>query len=72
MYEELGRRLRGDRWSVCQYAHVRVIRYMLDTNACTGVIKDKLPSLRERLLQVSTDEVAISQISVANRRAKAS
>ncbi|WP_348760010.1 type II toxin-antitoxin system tRNA(fMet)-specific endonuclease VapC [Candidatus Methylocalor cossyra] len=39
-----------------------MIRYMLDTNACIGVINGNPPSLRERLLQVSPREVAVSQI----------
>ncbi len=39
-----------------------MIRYMLDTNACIGVINDRPPALRARLLQLSPEEVAISQI----------
>jgi tRNA(fMet)-specific endonuclease VapC len=39
-----------------------MIRYMLDTNACIGVINNRPPSLRERLLQIAPTEVAISQI----------
>lgn len=39
-----------------------MIRYMLDTNACIGVINDKPAALRARLLQLSPEEVAISQI----------
>jgi tRNA(fMet)-specific endonuclease VapC len=39
-----------------------MIRYMLDTNACIGVINGNPPSLRERLLQVPPDQLAISQI----------
>ncbi len=39
-----------------------MIRYMLDTNACIGVINDRPASLRARLLQADLAEVAISQI----------
>ena len=39
-----------------------MIRYMLDTNACIGVINGKPPALRQRLQQVAPAEVAISQI----------
>jgi len=39
-----------------------MIRYMLDTNACIGIINDKPPALRGRLLQIAPAEVAISQI----------
>ena len=39
-----------------------MIRYMLDTNACIGIINDHPPALRQRLLQVEPTEVAISQI----------
>ena len=39
-----------------------MIRYMLDTNACIGVINGHPPSLRERLLRISPGDVAISQI----------
>ena len=39
-----------------------MIRYMLDTNACIGVINERPPVLRARLLQVDPAEVAISQI----------
>lgn len=39
-----------------------MIRYMLDTNACIGVINQRPPALRARLLQVDPAEVAISQI----------
>ncbi|MBF0293689.1 MAG: type II toxin-antitoxin system VapC family toxin [Magnetococcales bacterium] len=38
------------------------MRYMLDTNACIGVIKGTPPVLRRRLLDVPPGEVAISQI----------
>jgi len=39
-----------------------MIRYMLDTNACIGIINERPPALRARLLQVNPAEVAISQI----------
>jgi tRNA(fMet)-specific endonuclease VapC len=39
-----------------------MIRYMLDTNACIGVINGQPPDLRRRLLQLEPAEVAISQI----------
>jgi tRNA(fMet)-specific endonuclease VapC len=39
-----------------------MIRYMLDTNACIGVINGKPPALRQRLQQIAPAEVAISQI----------
>ena len=39
-----------------------MIRYMLDTKACIGVINSNPPSLRERLMQFPPNEVAISQI----------
>lgn len=34
--------------------------YMLDTNACIGIINGSPPILRERLIQVSPMEIAIS------------
>ncbi|MBF0135764.1 MAG: type II toxin-antitoxin system VapC family toxin [Magnetococcus sp. DMHC-1] len=39
-----------------------MIRYMLDTNACIGIINGNPPSLRQHLLQISPNEIAISQI----------
>ncbi len=36
--------------------------YMLDTNACIGIINNKPAALRERLFQVAVEQVAISQI----------
>jgi len=41
-----------------------MIRYMLDTNVCIGVINGNPPSLRERLMHISRAEVAISQIVI--------
>ena len=37
-------------------------RYMLDTNACIGIINDRSAAFRERLLQMDPEKVAISQI----------
>lgn len=39
-----------------------MMRYLLDTNACIGVINGNPPVLRQRLVQVDPVEVAISQI----------
>lgn len=39
-----------------------MIRYMLDTNACIGIINGKPSSLRRRLLGVDPADVSISQI----------
>ena len=39
-----------------------MIRCMLDTNACIGVINDNPPSLRRRLQQFEPAEIAISEI----------
>jgi len=36
--------------------------YMLDTNACIGVINGKPPALRQRLQEVVPADIAISQI----------
>lgn len=36
--------------------------YMLDTNVCIGIIKNKPVELRKRLLQLDVNDVAISQI----------
>jgi tRNA(fMet)-specific endonuclease VapC len=38
------------------------MQYMLDTNACIGAINGSPAVVRERLLQVSPSDVAISQI----------
>jgi tRNA(fMet)-specific endonuclease VapC len=35
---------------------------MLDTNACIGILNDRSAALRERLLQMDPEKVAISQI----------
>ena len=39
-----------------------MIRYMLDTNACIGIINESVPLLFERLLMHSPSAIAISQI----------
>jgi len=39
-----------------------VIRYLLDTNACIGIIKSVPIMLRHRLLEKTPGEIAISQI----------
>jgi tRNA(fMet)-specific endonuclease VapC len=39
-----------------------MIRYLLDTNACIGIIKGKPAIVRQRLLDLSPEEVAISPI----------
>lgn len=39
-----------------------MIRYMLDTNACIGVINGNPPGLRSRLLGIPPAAVAVSQI----------
>jgi tRNA(fMet)-specific endonuclease VapC len=39
-----------------------MIHFMLDTNACIGVINGKPPALRQRLQQIDPMEVAISEI----------
>lgn len=36
--------------------------YMLDTNACIGIINHKPPQLRQKLFQLAVEHVAISQI----------
>ncbi|MFZ1389790.1 MAG: type II toxin-antitoxin system VapC family toxin [Thiolinea sp.] len=36
--------------------------YMLDTNACIGLIKNNPPSLRQHLIQLDVSQVAISCI----------
>lgn len=38
--------------------------YMLDTNACIGLIKNNPPSLRQRLMQLEVSKVAISCIGL--------
>lgn len=38
--------------------------YLLDTNICIFALKDKFPALREKLLTVHPDEIAVSSITV--------
>jgi len=42
-----------------------VIRYMLDTNACIALIKDRPILMRSRLSQLTPEEVGISSIVAA-------
>lgn len=44
------------------------VRYLLDTNIASYVIKGNLPRVRENLLQVPISEVAISVITEAELR----
>ena len=37
-------------------------RYMLDTNACIGIVNGRPPALREHLMRFAPREIAISQI----------
>ncbi|MBX3000630.1 MAG: type II toxin-antitoxin system VapC family toxin [Caldilineaceae bacterium] len=39
-----------------------MIRYMLDTNVCIGVINNTPPALRQQLMRLSPMEIAISHI----------
>ena len=38
--------------------------YLLDTNICIFALKDKFPALKEKLLTVHPDEIAISSVTV--------
>jgi tRNA(fMet)-specific endonuclease VapC len=42
-----------------------VIRYMLDTNTCIALIKDRPEALRVRMFDLSRDQVGISSIVTA-------
>jgi tRNA(fMet)-specific endonuclease VapC len=42
-----------------------VIRYMLDTDVCIAVIKNRLETMRKRLTRLSPEEVGISGIVAA-------
>ena len=44
------------------------VRYLLDTNTASYVIKGNLPRVRERLQQAALSEVAISAITEAELR----
>ena len=44
------------------------IRYLLDTNTCSYVIKGNVPRVRERLLRVPMSEVGISVVTEAELR----
>lgn len=39
--------------------------YLLDTNICIFLIKNKYPTLRKRIIQCNPNEVFLSSISVA-------
>lgn len=41
------------------------MRYLLDTNVCIRIINRRVPQLRERLLAVPTEDVAVSIITKA-------
>ena len=38
--------------------------YLLDTNTCIFALKNKFPALKEKLLTVHPDEIAVSSITV--------
>jgi tRNA(fMet)-specific endonuclease VapC len=42
-----------------------VIRYMLDTNICIALIKDRPESLKIRMLDLTRDQLAVSSIVMA-------
>jgi tRNA(fMet)-specific endonuclease VapC len=44
------------------------VRYLLDTNAASYVIKGNFPRVRQRLSRLSLDEVAISAVTEAELR----
>jgi tRNA(fMet)-specific endonuclease VapC len=44
------------------------VRYLLDTNTCSYVIKGNRPHVRERLLQTAMAEVGISSVTEAELR----
>lgn len=44
------------------------VRYLLDTNAASSVIKGNIPCVRERLLKVPMSEVGISVVTEAELR----
>ena len=44
------------------------IRYLLDTNTASYIIKDNIPSVRQRLLQIPMADVAISAVTEAELR----
>lgn len=44
------------------------IRYLLDTNTCSYIIKGNRPRVRERLLEVPMAEVGISTVTEAELR----
>src|SRR5262250_3033838 len=44
------------------------VRYLLDTNTCSYIIKGNMPRARERLLRVPMAEVGISVVTEAELR----
>jgi tRNA(fMet)-specific endonuclease VapC len=44
------------------------LRYLLDTNTCSYIIKGNRPQVRERLLEVPMTEVGISTVTEAELR----
>lgn len=44
------------------------VRYLLDTNTCSYIIKGNVPRVRERLLRVPMAEVGISVVTEAELR----
>lgn len=44
------------------------VRYLLDTNTCSYIIKGNRPQVRERLLEVPMAEVGISSVTEAELR----
>ena len=47
---------------------MRAVRYVLDTNAASYVIKGNFPRVRERLLKVPMSDVGISAVTEAELR----
>jgi len=45
-----------------------MVRYLLDTNTCSYIIKGNRPHVRERLLKVPMSEVGISVVTEAELR----
>ncbi len=44
------------------------VRYLLDTNTCSYIIKGNVPRVRERLLRVPMPEIGISVVTEAELR----
>ena len=41
------------------------MKYLLDTNICIYALKDKYPSLTQKLFRIHPDEIAVSSITVS-------